>query len=118
MWWFVGLIAALAACSSSDSRNAAVPRTSSSEDSTRTLTYRSRDGSAFFRFQFSPVNGEIRIHILEFPNIRIGSCHILRDHRGPFICWSGAIRSLAAAKAVATIWAESTLIYQRTGRGF
>jgi hypothetical protein len=82
----------------------------------RTLTYRSRDGSAFFRFRFMPLTGDIRIHILEYPGA--GSCHVLHDHRGAFICWSGAIGSMAAAKAVAAMWAEATLVYQRTGRIF
>jgi hypothetical protein len=82
------------------------------------LTYRSRDGRAFFRFRFTSLGGDIRIYILEFPNRSTGSCHVLQDHRGAYVCWSGAIRSMAAAKAVAAMWAEATLVYQRTGQGF
>jgi hypothetical protein len=119
MWWLVGLLAALAAASNNNSRNSVVSgarRPSDSDSSSRTLTYRSRDGSSFFRFCFTPLGGDIRIHILEYPGN--GSCHVLHDARGSYICWSAGIRSMAAAKAVATMWAEATLVYQRTGRTF
>lgn len=117
MWWLVGLIAALAAASGNNSRNSVVSGASrTSESPSRTLSYRSRDGSAFFRFRFTPLGEDIRVHILEYPGN--GSCHVLHDSRGAYICWSGAIRSMAAAKAVAAMWAEATLVYQRTGRTF
>ena len=90
----------------------------SPEHTSCTLTYRSRDGSAFFRFRFTSLGGGIRIHILEFPNPGTGSCHVLHDHNGPYICWSSAVRSMAAAEAVATMWAEATLVYQRAGHAF
>ena len=117
MWWLLGLIAAIAAANSNTSRNSVVSGTGRSTGSpSRTLTYRSRDGSAFFRFRFTSLGGDIRIHILEYPGT--GSCHVLHDHNGAYICWSGAIRSMAAAEAVAAMWAEATLVYQRTGRVF
>lgn len=119
MWWLVGLLAALAAASSNNSRNTVVSgasRTSDFDRSSRTVTYRSRDGSAFFRFRFTPLDRDIRIHILEYPGN--GSCHVLHNTQGAYICWSGAIRSMTAAKAVAAMWAEATLVYQRTGRIF
>jgi hypothetical protein len=119
MWWLIGLLAALAAANSSTGRNAVVSSSAgSSGPSACTLTYRSRDGSSFFRFRFTPIGGDFRIHILEFPNPHVGSCHILHDSRGPYICWSQAIRSMREAEAVAAIWAEATLVYQRTGRTF
>ena len=119
MWWFVGLLTALAAASSNNSPNGVLSGLSRLRESTcHALTYRSGDGRAFFRFAFTPLGGDIRIYILEFPNPRMGSCHVLPDSRGPYICWSGAIRSMAAAKAVAAVWAEATLLYQRTGRAF
>lgn len=117
MSWLVGLLAALAAASSSGPHKSGVSYTHRSTDrAPRTLTYRSRDGSAYFHFRFSPAGGDIRIHILEFPGT--GSCHVLHDHRGAYICWSRPIRSIAEAKAVTAIWAEATLVYQRTGRAF
>jgi hypothetical protein len=117
MWWLVGLLAALAAAHSNNSRSVAASSANRPlENSSRTLTYGSRDGSSFFRFRFTPLGGGLRIHILEYPGT--GSCHVLHDHNGAYICWSGAIHSMAAAKAVAAMWAEATLVYQRTSRGF
>jgi hypothetical protein len=119
MWWLIGLLAALAAASISSLRTpVSSSRPCSPESQSRTLTYRSRDGSEFFRFRFTSLGGAIRIHILEFPKRGVGSCHILQDSRGPYICWSAPIRSMAAAKAVALMWAEATLLYQRHGRVF
>lgn len=82
------------------------------------LTYRSRDGSSLFHFQFTDVDGDIRVHILGLPNPRIGSCHVLEDGHGPYICWSSPIRSMTTARAVAALWAEATLAYQRSGHVF
>ena len=119
MWWLIGLLAAIAAASNNNSRNSIVNGSSGSPDSTsRTLTYRSTDGRAFFRFRFTLRGNDFRIHILEFPNPSTGSCHVLHDNNGPYICWSQAIPSMAAAKRVAAMWAEATLVYQQTGRVF
>lgn len=119
MWWLFGLLAALAAVNSNSSGTSQVSGASRSpENASRTLTYRSRDGSAFFRFRFAPFGEGVRIYVLEFPNPQVGSCHVLHDSQGPYICWSQAIRSMAAAKAVAAMWSEATLVYQRTGRTF
>lgn len=119
MWPLFGLLVALAAVSDRGARNTAVsdaPR--SPVITSRMLTYCSRDGSARFRFRFTPLRYGIRIHVLEFPNPSVGSCHVLHDAAGIFICWSAAIGTMAAAKAVAATWAEATLVYQRTGRTF
>ena len=115
----VSALAVLAASSNGGSRSAVASSSSRrSETPLRMLTYRSRDGSAFFRFRLSSQAGDMRVYILAFPNPRTGSCHVLHDHNGPYICWSGVIRSVAGAKAVAATWAEATLVYQRTGREF
>ena len=119
MWWLFGLLAALAAANNNNSQNSVVSGGSHlPENASRTLTYRSRDGSAFFRFGFASLGNDIRIWILEFPSPQIGSCHVLHDSHGPYICWSQAIHSMAEAQAVAAMWAEATLVYQRTGRTF
>ena len=119
MWWLVGLLAAIAAAGSNSSRNSVVSGSShSSDNASRTLTYRSTDGTAFFRFRFALRGNDVRIYILEFPNPSTGSCHVLHDNNGPYICWSQAIPSMAAAKSVAAMWAEATLVYQRTGHVF
>ena len=119
MWWLIGLLAAIAAAGNNNSRNAIVNGSNNSTDSgSRTLTYRSTDGTAFFRFRFTLRGNDVRIHILEFPNPGTGSCHVLHDSHGPYVCWSKPIPSMDAAKRVAAIWAEATLVYQRTGRVF
>jgi len=119
MWWLVGVLAALAAATSNDSQTSVVRVVSGQpERPSRILTYRSRDGHGFFRFRFTSLGAGIRIHILEFPNPDTGSCHVLHDSQGPYICWSGMIASIQAARAVAATWAEATLVYQRSGREF
>lgn len=118
MWWLIGLLAALAAANSSSERSAVVSSSAAGGATACTLTYRSRDGSSFFRFHFRPMGGDIRVYILEFPNPHVGSCHVLHDSSGPYICWSQAIHSLSGAETVAALWAEATLVYQRTGRTF
>jgi hypothetical protein len=117
MWWLVGFLAALAAASSNSSRNSRAA-TGSPVDEAGAVTYRSRDGSAFFRFRFTYLGNDLRIDVLEFPHSHLGSCHIPRDGAGPQVCWSGPITGVAAARAVAAMWAEATLVYQRTGRSF
>lgn len=119
MWWLVDLLAALAAASSNNRRDTVMSGVGQASASpSHTLTYRSRDGGSFFRFRFTLLGNDIRIHILEFPNPQGGSCHVLHDSRGPYICWSSTISSMPAARAVAAMWAEATLIYRRTGRTF
>ena len=118
MWWLVGLLAALAG-SSAESRRPETRVTQARSTAARgRLTYRSQDGSTFFAFSLSRVGDDVRIHILEFPNPSVGSCHVLHDSAGPYVCWSRPIRSEAEAKAVAAIWAEATIQYQRHGQYF
>lgn len=119
MWWLLGLLVAAAATNSGSTRRPAVRGVvGASDTSSPVLTYRSRDGGSFFRFRFTPLGNDVRVYIIQFPNPDVGSCHVLHDHRGAYICWSGAILSMAAAKAVAAMWAEATLVYQRTRRTF
>lgn len=119
MWWLIGVLVALAAASNNTFRNSVASRTTRMpESASRELTYRSRDGSAYFRFGFTALGSGIRIRILESPSLSAGSCHVLRDRQGPYVCWSGSINSMPAARAVAAMWAEATLVYQRTGRTF
>ena len=125
MWWLAGLIALLA------SNGGAPYRTTRQEPAdvdeqvgernrrpSRRLLYRSRDGSECFRFRFTLHDNGIRIGIVEYPNPDIGSCHVFCDDDEDFVCWSEPIRTMAAAKRVAAMWAEATLLYQRSGRVF
>jgi len=119
MWLLLGILAAVAVANRSSVRSSAASAYHvASELPLQTLTYRSRDGSSFFRFRIARSGDDLRIHILEFPNRHIGSCHVLHDAHGPYICWSQAVHSMAAAKAVAAMWSEATLVYQRIGRTF
>lgn len=113
MWWLLGLIMAVAGA-----RDRGSLASCGSEELSRVLIYRSRDGTAFFQFWTSPVGCDVRIYILDLPNAEVGSCHILHDDEGPYICWSRSINSIEEAEAVASLWAELTLQYQRTGRIF
>src|SRR5437016_4106432 len=101
MWWLVGLLTALVAASSNSARNQVASASGVTEAPARALTYRSRDGSSFFRFRITRNGDDIRIHILESPKPQVGSCHVLHDPHGPYVCWSQAVRSIAEAKAVA-----------------
>jgi len=118
MWWLLGLLAALDGASPGNRRPIRPAAPSRVRMADGQLTYRSRDGSAFFVFRLSRIGDGIRLHIGEFPNPGVGSCHVLHDSTGPYICWSQPIRSTAEAKAVAAIWAEATIEYQRHGRYF
>lgn len=118
MSWLLELLAALAAGSYNSRNSVVVGGSSAPVNMSPTQTYRSRDGSSFFRFRFARVGDGIRIYILELPNPARGSCHILSDSRGQYICWEGTIERLSGAQAIAAVWAEATLVYQRTGRTF
>jgi len=117
MSFLLGLLLAIASGGSSNTQSTASSGASClPRNGAGTSIYRSRDGSALFHFWVSCIGGDIRIYIVEFPGST--SCHILRDHLGPYICWSTPIHSTAAARAVAAAWAEATLVYQRTGQAF
>ena len=119
MLWILELVAAVAAATADTrGRVGATAPPAYVSGLSPAVTYRSRDGQSFFRFRFAPVAGGFRIYILEIPRPGMGSCHVLRDAQGPFICWTQSIRSLEAAKAVAALWAEATIVYQRLGRSF
>ena len=88
-------------------------------------SYRTRLGAADYRFEFEELAQESwRIYILSQPpyplNRNCGShpTHRLADGDRVYICWSGAIPSLAAAKEIAAAWAESTQEYIRSGERF
>ena len=118
MWWPIGILLILAGLNVWHHRPRNSDMVGGAGPAMGSVTYRSRDGTTFFRFRLSPMRGDIRIHILESPNPHVGSCHVLDDGSGPYICWSRSVSSTAEAKAVAAIWAEATLVYQRQGRTF
>ena len=117
MWWLVGLLAAIAA-SSGEKRETITTTPRRPEGTSAEVIYRSLDGSTSFRFRFSPLGSGIRIYIVEFPNPLVGSCHVLHDSAGRYICWTNPIRSIPEAERIAQMWSEATLQFQREGRIF
>lgn len=86
--------------------------------------YRTRDGEADYRFGFQQQpDSSWRAYILAQPdyNGRSTSPHVthrLSDGYGQYICWTAPIRSLEEAKRVASLWAEQTQTFIKTGRRF
>lgn len=85
--------------------------------------YRSTSGFLQVGFNFVPIDGAYRIYFTT--PINYGGrrddffiTHRLEDDRGKYICWTGAINSIADAKRVASAWTEATDIYIRTGQQF
>lgn len=92
------------------------------------LEYLSCDGRMLFDFLFCyyPDLGTWRIYIIN--RIRYGfrlrkdyhATHRLHDagEDYDYICWGGTISTFEQAKAVASLWADSTSIMLNTGRPF
>ena len=87
-----------------------------------TASYRTRDGRADYRFGFTEwSDGTWRVYILSQPSYGRQSASAYATHRlsdgGPhyYICWTGALHSLEQAKHVASLWADRTQQYIRTG---
>jgi hypothetical protein len=105
----------------SASNNAAQPR-ETGERPMHKASYRTRDGSADYRFGFSQrPDGTWRIYILSQPDYGRRSANTFATHRlsdgSPYqyICFTGSLDSLDQAKQVAALWADRTQQYIRTG---
>ena len=89
--------------------------------SKHTAYYRTKDGRADYSFSFEEQSdGYWRAYIEHQPSYgnRSDSSHIvhrLTDGNRHYVCWSGPLRSLAEAKQVAALWADTTQKYIRTG---
>lgn len=96
----------------------------------KSVWYRSEDGTAYFRFCLvERRDGRLRIYILEQPDYgareqdghsthRIRTSHTYGGRPLHSICWSGDIRTVSDALAIAREWSERTLDYIRTGTRF
>ena len=83
------------------------------------LIYRTKDGTSYFHFQCEPHEEEgIRIYIVQQPEGRTDGCHILKADDRPYVCWSGTIPDMGAARAIAREWSERELCYLRDGVTF
>jgi len=84
------------------------------------LQYRSSDDSLTFDFVFWHLSQDEgwRIYIInriDYGSHAYGShsAHWLHDNGDtyPYICWAGKINTLEQAKAVASLWADTTALY-------
>jgi len=87
-------------------------------------TYRTRDGSAYYKFRYVDIGGKYEIDILSQPlygsrDSSLHASHRLSSSRGGYkICISVGHepRTLEKAKKISMEWAELTHTYIRTGR--
>ena len=84
--------------------------------------YRTQDGRADYGFSFEQQsNGSWRAYIASQPSYQgratdAHSTHRLSDGGRQYVCWTKTLDSLAEAKQVARLWADTTQRYTRTGR--
>ncbi len=84
--------------------------------------YRTQDGAKDYAFSFEQQsNGIWRAYIDSQPSYQgratdAHSTHRLSDGNRKYVCWTTALNSLAEAKQVASLWADTTQRYIRTGR--
>ena len=97
-------------------------RGNAGEPPMHTASYRTRDGRADYRFGFAErSDGMWRVYILSQPDYGRQSASAYATHRLSdgsayyYICWTGALHSLEQAKHVASLWADRTQQYIRTG---
>jgi hypothetical protein len=89
------------------------------------MNYRTKDGRADYRFSIErQPDGSYRAYIRSQPSYR-GRCehpactHRSRDDWGRrYVCWTRKLWSEADAHKVASMWADCTQEYIRTGWGF
>jgi len=86
--------------------------------------YRTSDGAADYHFSVEEQSdGTWRVYIMDQPSYRgratdAHSTHRLSDGGRKYICWTRSLSTLAEAKQVASLWADKTQDYIRTGSGF
>jgi len=86
------------------------------------ILYRAEGGVDFrFRFVWISASNTWRIYILDGPSYNGRNAGAHETHRlglpnNPYICWAGAISDYDDARYIASIWANATMVYIRTGR--
>lgn len=96
----------------------------SAEDFSGTVIYRSEDGTTDFSFRIARHGDRYRIYILDQPLYHGRADDLHSTHRyhsptsGHYICWDGRLGSLDDILYVASEWAERTLRYVRHGTPF
>lgn len=87
-------------------------------------TYRTKDGNAFYKFNYVDIGGKFEIDILEQPSYESRESSANKTHRlpsgrnGQKICISAGSEptTLDAAKNISMQWAELTHNYIKTGK--
>ena len=87
-------------------------------------TYRTKDGTAVYKFRYIDIGGKFEIDILEQPSYSYRDTSAHKTHRlpsarnGQKICISAGCEptTLEGAKNISTQWAELTNTYIKTGR--
>lgn len=87
-------------------------------------TYRTKDGSAYYKFRYVDIGGKFEIDILQQPtySLRDSSQHITHrlhsDRGGMKICISTGFEpgTLEKAKKISVEWAELTNTFIKTGK--
>ncbi len=84
-----------------------------------TKTYRSRDGSAYFKFAFAPENDHIAVYCISHPSLggrdpAAHKTHLFSSGRLCFVAGREP-RDQDRAEDLAQQWAEYFLEYRRTG---
>ena len=88
------------------------------------IFYRAEGGVDFkFRFAWRPSENSWRIYILDQPPYGSRSAGAVETHRlglprRPYVCWTGAIEDFDDARYIASVWANATMTYIRTGASF
>ena len=91
------------------------------------LDYATGDRSMLFDFVFMYCGETIgwRVYIIssiDYQGNNPPSCaaHRLHDpgETYPYICWAGRIATLEQAKTIAALWADTTMLSNRTGESF
>ncbi len=89
-----------------------------------TIYYRTKDGQADFAFNVErKSDGTWRPYIERQPSYQgraddSHATHRLSDGNRKYVCWSEPLRSEAAAKSAAALWADATQHYIRNGTRF
>jgi hypothetical protein len=86
--------------------------------------YRTKDGQADYKFSFEKESSSNwRAYILSQPSYRgraedADSTHRLTNKGRKYICWTDRLKTQEQAESVASVWADYTQDYIRTGNKF
>ncbi len=91
---------------------------------TERIYYRTKDGRADYGFELCTLSdGTERAYITSQPSYQgrddsFHPTHRLSDSKGRYVCWNTPVRSREGMKQIASLWADCTQDYIRTGKRF